>query len=496
MNKNNYLVNFINKIDLIINRIIKKNLNRLSTFSIHKILKSNKFFLSLAFSIVLSLSYLLLPSFYDKNEINLKLNKELEKKLNLNFKFNENFTYNFIPRPHFIYKNSSIIKDNNEISKIKKLKVFISLKNFFSYKNFDVQNLIIEKSNFNLNNQNYDFFVKLLDSDFKDGKLTIKNSNIFFKNKDEEVLFINKILDLKYFYDQKFLKNKIKLKSEIFNLPYELELNKNDIEKKIFTVLNLGFSKLNIENELDFSNEVKKGSTNFKLGKNKFSGTYDIYKNNFYFNLFDDLQNPNFTYKGEANFDPFYSKLEGSVKGINILYLINSNNLILQLLKTEILNNKNLNFELNIHGNKIKDFSDFADIKLNLKIREGLIDIDDTEFYWKNNLNFFLKDSLIYVKDGELILDGKLNLNFKNYNEIYKFLITPKKYRKELTNIKADFVYNFDQKIVNFDNILINNKRNKELNQILERLTFKKTKIQNKVYIKNILNRALKSYAG
>ena len=269
MNKNNYLVNFINKIDLIINRIIKKNFNKLSLFSIHKILKSNKFFLSLAFSIVLLLSYLLIPSFFDKNEINLKLIKELEKKLNLNFILNENFTYNFLPRPHFIYKNSSISEDNNEISKIEKLKVFISLKNFFSYKNFDVQNIIIEKSNFNLNSQNYDFFVKLLDSDFKDGKLVIKNSNIFFKNKGGEVLFINKILDLKYFYDQKFLKNKIKLRSEIFNLQYELELNKNDVEKKIFTVLNLGFSKLNIDNELDFSSEVKKGLTIFKLGKNK-----------------------------------------------------------------------------------------------------------------------------------------------------------------------------------------------------------------------------------
>ena len=111
-------------------------------------------------------------------------------------------------------------------------------------------------------------------------------------------------------------------------------------------------------------------------------------------------------------------------------------------------------------------------------------------------MNFFFKDSLIYVKDGELILDGKINLNIKNYDEIYKFLITPKKYRNKLTNIKANFVYNFDQKIVNFDNILINNKSNKELNQILERLIFKKNKLQNKLYIKNILNRALKSYAG
>ena len=110
MNKNNYFVNFINKIDLIINRIIKKNFNKLSLSSINKVLKSNKFFLSLALSIVLLLSYLLIPSFYDKNEINLKLNKELEKNLNLNFILNENFTYNFLPRPHFIYRNSSITK--------------------------------------------------------------------------------------------------------------------------------------------------------------------------------------------------------------------------------------------------------------------------------------------------------------------------------------------------------------------------------------------------
>ena len=59
-----------------------------------------------------------------------------------------------------------------------------------------------------------------------------------------------------------------------------------------------------------------------------------------------------------------------------------------------------LNFELNIHGNKIKDFSDFADIKLNLKIREGLIDIDETNFQWKDFADFKITDSLIFVKEG------------------------------------------------------------------------------------------------
>ena len=190
------------------------------------------------------------------------------------------------------------------------------------------------------------------------------------------------------------------------------------------------------------------------------------------------------------------SKLEGSIKEINILYLINSNNLILQLLKTEILNNKNLNFDLNIYGNKIKDFSDFADIKLNSKIQEGLIDIDDTEFSWRKNVNFFFKDSLIYVKDGELILDGKLKLNVKDHNRLYKFLLTPKNYRNQIKQIDLNFNYNFDQKVAEFKDIKIDNKINQNVNKVLNNIFFKKDDLQNKIYFKNLLNEAIKSYAG
>ena len=144
------------------------------------------------------------------------------------------------------------------------------------------------------------------------------------------------------------------------------------------------------------------------------------------------MKNSNFSYNGEINFHPFYSKLEGAIKEINILYLLNSNTLLLQLLKTEILNNKNLNFDLNIYADESQNFSNFIKIYLNSKIQEGLIDIDNTRFSWRDNADFSLENSLIYVKDGELILDGKFNLTIKNSDEIYKFLLTPKNYRNEL----------------------------------------------------------------
>lgn len=496
MIKHNHFVIFIKKINLTINRLIENNLNKLNSINLYKITKNNKFFLSLTALIVLFLSYLLIPNIYDKVEISKELNDKLQKRFNLNFNLSQNVKYNFFPRPHFIYKNSSILKDEHEISNIEELKIYISLNNLFSYKNFKIQNLIIEKSNFNLNNQTYDFFTKLLDSDLQDNKLIIKDSNIFYKNKDDETLFINKILNIEYIYDIKILQNKIVSENKIFNLPYSLELNINNIDEKIFSKINLNNLKLKIDNELDFSNEIKKGSVNFTLNKNKFNATYKIKENNFIFNLFNKFENSNFSYEGKVNLNPFYAKLEGTIEEINILHFFNSNSIILQLLKIEVLNNKNLNVDFNVYADKSKNFSDFIKIHLSSKIQEGLIDIDKTRFSWKDDVDFLLEDSLIYVKDGELILDGKFYLTIKNSDEIYKFLLTPKQYRNKLKNIKANFIYNFDQKIVNLNNIIVDNNNNEDVNRLLEILILKKNRLQNRVYLKGILNRALKFYAG
>ena len=158
MTKHNHFVKFIKKISLIIDKLIKNNLNKLNTNYLYNISKSNKFILSLVVLIVLFLSYLSIPNVYDKTEISKKLNNQLQEKFNLNFNLSKDLKYNFFPRPHFIYKNTSILKDHIEISQIEKLKIFITLKNLFSYKNFEIQNLIVENSNFNLNNQTYKFF--------------------------------------------------------------------------------------------------------------------------------------------------------------------------------------------------------------------------------------------------------------------------------------------------------------------------------------------------
>ena len=86
---------------------------------------------------------------------------------------------------------------------------------------------------------------------------------------------------------------------------------------------------------------------------------------------------------------------------------------------------------MNIKAENVYKNFNFKNINLNSKIQEGLIDTDNTKFKWKNFADFELLESLIFVRDGELVLDGKLKINIIDYNEVYKFLL-----HQKITEIK------------------------------------------------------------
>ena len=125
-----------------------------------------------------------------------------------------------------------------------------------------------------------------------------------------------------------------------------------------------------------------------------------------------------------------------------------------------------------------------------------MIDVDETIFQWRDFSNFKLKETLIFVNQGELVLDGKLEIIINNYDEIYKYLLTPKNYRNEIKKIDLNFTYNFDQKIANLKDIKIDGKINQNINIILNNLILKSDNLHNKIYFKNLLNEAIKNYAG
>ena len=496
MNKKNFLLKYLKNIINFINSLLEKNLNKLNFKNHSYLIKNNKIIFTFVALFVLFISYLLIPTFFKQSEISKELKFELYSKLGLNFKFSNDIRYNIFPKPHFTTSELIIIDNENKSSKIDKLKVFVSFDSLLSLKNIQLKDIIFENANFNLNKKNYKFFSQLLNKEFQDGNLTIKNSNIFFKNLDDEVLFINKILKMKYYYEPKEFKNIFYSENEVFNIPYSMKSFYNKDKSKIFSNVNLKLMKLKIENELTFENDVKIGKAEITLRKLKRVTEYKIDNNNFNFEIYEKANKPNILYKGEFNIKPFYASLKGDLDEINLSQIFGSNAIIAQLLKTEIFNNKNIDFELNINANKIYKNASFRNIILNAKIKDGLIDTDNTKFEWRKFADFELIESLIFVRNGELVLDGKLKINVNNNNEIYKILLTPKKYRNKIKQIDLNFTYNFDQMSAKLKDIKIDNKINQNVNKILNDVLLKSDNLQNRIYFRNLLNEAIKSYAG
>ena len=99
MNKHNYFVKFLKKINKFIDSLLERNLNKLNAANLKKILNNNKIFLTVSLLVILFLSYLSIPNIYNKNQISAKIKKDLFDILNLEFNFENKLDYQFLP--HF-----------------------------------------------------------------------------------------------------------------------------------------------------------------------------------------------------------------------------------------------------------------------------------------------------------------------------------------------------------------------------------------------------------
>ena len=496
MNNPKFIASFFKKFSKFINNLLEKNLNKLNTDNFKSLLINNKIFLSIVALIILFLSYLSFPNIHNKEEVAIEIKKNLKNKLNLEFNFQEDLDYKFLPRPHFTTNNSSINFREDKITEIKNLKIYVSLENLFSLKNIKLNHVLLEEANFNLKKNNYNFFYDLLKSNFKDFKFEISNSNVFYRNIENEVLFINNISNAKYYFDPKEIKNMLDANNEIFNLPYSIKIFDNKIEKTIHSKINIESLRLKIDSQTTYTDTNYSGFSEIISLNSKNLFEYQYRNDLFEFKFFDKKQNPEFSYKSRFNLKPFYSNITGNTNKLDLSPLFSSNAIIIELLKTEILNNKNIDFYLIISGNSIKQFDDFKNVLIKSKIQEGLVDIDQSKMTWKNNIDFEFLDSLIFVKEGKLILDSNVEININNTDELYKFLLTPKKLRKKISKVNVNFTYFFDEKTIKVNNISIDGKTLEKSNYTFEDILLKENNLQNKIYLKNLLNGVIKNYAG
>ena len=439
-------------------------LNFIKTYSKkNNILSNNKVFFSLSAVFILTLSYFLLPTLYNKSIAQVEIKNQIFKRYNIDIKFNENIRYGLIPRPHFISKNLSILNNGKEIGIVQNFKTFINFGNLFSLDKLEINDLVLNKTDFNLNKNDLFFFEKLLKMEPNDNKIIFKDSNIFFKNLDEELLFLNKIDNSKFYFDSYNLENVLISKNEIFNIPYTINLKNNKFQKNFSIKFNSKKIRLNIESDTNYEDLIKKGKVDFLFVNKDESLFYEINKNSLNFSSVDDKK-----FNGYFDFKPFYLEASFNYDGISAKDIFKNDSLLIEIFKSEILNNQNLNVNINLNVKNITNIDYLNDLKLKLNLDQGNITFSKSQIMWKDDLEINLKEGLMNYNQNEILLIGKLVINANNIDNFYKSFQIKKIHRKKINKLELDFVYNFSKNKFNFDNVKIDDKPNDKLNQFLD----------------------------
>ncbi len=496
MRKDNLLAKKIKRQFLYINNFLESNFNNLTLF-LRNIKKkklgiNSKVILVTGVSIILFLSYFLLPTFNNKDKIQAEIKNHILKKYNIDLVFNEELYYSLLPSPHYFSKNASILKDKKKIAKVKNVKILISSKNFLPLNKVLIKDIIFNNADFKIQLNDLTFFQKLLKTEPNENKIIIKNSNIFYENKNEEVLFINKIKNSKFFYDSKNLQNVLFSENKIFNLPFKLLIKNDKFNQRINLNFNSKKIRLNIDNEVDYSDKIKKGNTIIRFINKNTSLDYEISENSLKFLSTKDKN----AYQGQIDFKPFYFVADFNYTGVSSKNLFNEDSFFLEIIRTEIFNNRNLNAKININLEDFTDLDELNNLFLKIDIEEGEINFSESNLMWKKDLKIEFNESFLIYTDNEIKFIGNILLDFNNLDNFYKSFQIKKDNRSRLKKIELDFIYSVDKKIFNFDNVRVDNVEDKNLENYLENFNSSQNRIFNKITFKNFVSNFFDAYAG
>ena len=495
MNKHSLLIKKIKKQFLSINSLLESYFNKLkhfkSNFKKSEIIKNNRVYFGIGGVVILTLFYFLIPTFYNKDNIQSEIKNQILKKYNIDIKFKEKIKYGLLPKPHFSAKNLLVLKDKKEIGAASDFKIYIGLQNYFSTTNLKMKDLVFNNTIFNIKIDDLTFFQRLLQTEPNENKIIIKNSDIFFKSEDNETLFLNKILNSKFFYDSFNLENIFTSKNKIFNIPYKLIIKNDKFNKEIFANFNANKIRLDIENNINYESDNKKGLLDILFVNKNTSLNYELKKNSLEFTS----EEKGF-FEGLIEFRPFFFKTSINYEGLSTKNLFKDDSIIIELIKSELLNNQNLNVSINLFVKDITNIDELNDLNLNISLDQSNINFLKSKIMWKEDLEIIMNEGLLNYDQDEIYLNGKLIINTINIDNFYKSFQINKSNRKDINKIELDFVYNFNKNKFRFDNVKIDNSSNEKLDSFIDSHNFSGKTFDNKIMFKNFINNFFISYSG
>ncbi len=478
----------------------KFNLNFGSNFNIN----TKIVIFGFATLIFIYLLYLSIPSLYKSERVQKVLSDEILSEFNLNISLSPDITYRILPSPHFSIKDSKLFyldsNINNEIGELKELKIFISQSNFFKKNQILINKILIKDANFFLKKKNLSFLNELINKKLSDQKVQIKNSKLFFNDKNNNTIFIYSINNLLAEYAKESGKNVLDIDGEIFKIPVKLYWEKDLIRKN--KVLKVNLKKINIDilNKSIFEKDKYLYQNEVSILSSKFKTNYEIEKNNISFISEQSMiRNTPIIYKGNIDLKPLFFNAKVDTKTFDLYYILKNSFWFNEIIKAGFIYNENLNGKISINSDKIIKNKLFEKINLIININEGNIDFNETIFNNEKIGNLKILNSSFFEKDDKIFLETKAIIEIKDLDNFYKKFLIPKGKRKDFKKLEFSFEFdtvntNFKINKVNFYNLKNKKVNSEKVDDLVDNYADRRFEYLNSISFKNFLKEIIYTY--
>ena len=485
ISKKNFL-SFLKKVNLIL-------INIFNNFQFNNLKRLTKLFLIdkrviftliiIFFSVFVHLST---PAFYKDSWVKGIVKNQFEKEFKFEIVFSEKFSYAIFPIPHFRFKDVRFVSKERDLAQIELVKVYLTFSKFLDKNKMNIQNVVIKKAKFDFFKEDLKNLVNFFNRKINDKKITLLNSKIFIKDEDEDIYSIISINKSQSIYNKIEDLNNLDVDGEIFNNSFKLKL-KNDFSDSRSN-LDLVFNKLNKKfiNDIDFKNKKVKGSLSYFDARKKYDTAYTFHNDilKFYSN---EKVGDKALYNGIINFSPFSSKLKINLKSINLRNLIGNDSLFLEILKSNIFMNENLNFNIEVKSKNISNHRKLKNLNLNINYENQLLNFNQSNFLLKDILKVNLIDSKFINSKKQYFL-GTFEILIYDHSNLYKFFQTKKKYRKKIDTIYITTKYDFLKNNLILEKVIIDKNSNEKINNLIKQFNQDNKTMRNKVDLRNFFN--------
>lgn len=423
----------------------------------------NPIILSIILVFLLSL-YFTIPTFYNYENFDKEIQKKVSKDFKLNLKNISSVTYLMLPTPHFLIEECDIHFSNDpkeKILKAKHLKINVFSKNLHKKENIELKSIHLKKVDLDLQFIDIKNFYNHLKYNISK-PIYINKSNLFFRDKNKEIILISKIKNFEYFFDFQRKSKKLNVSGNLFGSNFKFNWEKN-FSNPYITTSDIKFynPNLNISNKFNKENEnFTKAETRLRFLRNSLDLNYKFNRDSI--ELIDDKSKIINHSKliGNIKLDPFFFDLNLILSEIRVQAVLDS--IFLNLYKTNQSTNLNFNGNLKINLNEINNRL-FENLLINVNFKKEKISLNDSSLNLKKIGKINFSDPSIYEKNQKLFIKSKIKFDVDDQEQLYRKFLIPRQNRINLNKVYFEVEYNIDDGNYFLSSINFNENKNNQI---------------------------------